>query len=332
MSVQREGTEGRGGSTPSLDGPLLEHGTQLGFTARYWPGAGEAAIYGTPTRDRAPSRKKRDPDAPGPSEEDRAANRAKAARRARGRVRRRCAHYGLGIMWTLTFAASENGPCPYVEVHQEGARSEAEGGVLVGTTERSEGGSGGVCPCGRPFGTEGLSHAMRETAAFVKRIREQLYMGAPFPYVLVPEFHADGHVHVHLVIREVWPWAVMGRLWGHGNVLYTDFRKRKKGQERGSPGKRAGGYVSKYISKTFEEDYGSDSSGRHRYEVAQGFDPAKQTVGGFRSRQEALEFIRDTYGVTIQHVVKSEDCDPDGPLWAWVDLSILELRNIDHFR
>lgn len=40
--------------------------------------------------------------------------------------------------------------------------------------------------------------------------------------------------------------------------------------------RRAAGYLSKYVSKTFD----TDMAGLHRYEVAQGFQPSVQRISG----------------------------------------------------
>lgn len=337
MSVSTGGDTGPGGAPGAPDGPSLEEGTQLEthddgwYSVKYYPAAGEACAYRTPTRDRAPSREE-EPEARPMTPERRRENLARAARRAKSEVRRRCVEFRLVLMWTLTYGEREDYDGP--RANGSDASNERDGVARSAgdpgspTSERSECGRvvDGLCECGRPYGLAGLGRAMKDAAAFVKRLRAAYFRGRRFPYVLVPEFHKDGHVHVHMAVAEFIPWDLFGRVWGHGYVAFTDFRSRKKGEKRGAAGKRSAGYLTKYVTKMFDEELGEAAAHRHRYEVAQGFEPTSTIAGGFRSRHAALDFLVDAYGVKVDYVKWSEDVDPDGVQWAWASVDVLEVR------
>ena len=199
-----------------------------------------------------------------------ASNSERATTRSRGRMRRYMVHNRLVKMWVLTFVG-------------EGLHGE-----------------------------DGYRTAQREMRAFIKRLRRDFFRGREFPYLWSIEPHPDGHGwHVNLMLQNVFiNKHAMQRCWQsstsrtNGNVWYTDFTKDREdwlGRPIGSGGggraparlrtaaKLAATYASKYIGKDLGDDLGVPA-GAHRYEVAQGFQPAP-VQKRFLTFREALDFI-----------------------------------------
>ena len=159
---------------------------------------------------------------------------------------------------------------------------------------------------------------MAEGAAFVRRLRAGSWLrGEAFAYVLVPELHKDGHVHLHLALDRFVGKSHLSDVWGHG---FIDVRKISSGDGGRASARDAAGYLTKYLSKTFEEDEtGETMAGRHRYEVAEGFQPEKVKRAGYGSREQAFADLVDSYALSIYgEPVWSEEVDPEGVLWAWM--------------
>jgi hypothetical protein len=132
--------------------------------------------------------------------------------------------------------------------------------------------------------------------------------------VLVPEFHADDHVHLHLLLGT---WLSKDRaaaLWGHGFVDLRKFRAEGGGAREAA--RKAAGYAGKYVAKSMDRA----EAHRHRYEVAEGFQPAVVKRGGYRSLAEAVAFVED-HGQVVTFAVHSDTLeDHDGPPFLWVCL------------
>jgi hypothetical protein len=136
-------------------------------------------------------------------------------------------------------------------------------------------------------GITGRAEAMRLTALFMRRLRRTFFRDKPFPYVYSPELHPDGHGwHVNVFLRDTFiNKHQFQRLWGHGNVWFTDFTKdrfasytgRKIGAVRAGASssgsaraaRKAAVYASKYASKDWAVQ--NIGKGAHRYERAEGF-------------------------------------------------------------
>lgn len=109
--------------------------------------------------------------------------------------------------------------------------------------------------------------------------------GRPVPYVWVPELHKDGvHFHVHFAVGQFIQRGLIKQAWGRGWVNIKLLSDLPVGATSWHEARRAAGYLSKYVSKTFE----TDLRGLHRYEVAQGFQPAVTRLAG-RSADEVLD-------------------------------------------
>jgi len=152
---------------------------------------------------------------------------------------------------------------------------------------------------------------MRDAAGFVRRLRGILGVES-IAYAVVPEHHEDGHVHAHVLLDRYVAKAVLARAWGHGFVDVRKFRGRG-GREAA---RKAAAYAGKYVAKSFDQDQG----GRHRYEVAEGYQPEVVKRGGFRSLEDAVDFVLD-HGQRVVYGVHSDAIDGyDGPAFLFVSL------------
>ncbi len=106
----------------------------------------------------------------------------------------------------------------------------------------------------------------------------------PLPYLWVPELHKDDvHFHVHFAVGRYIPRRVIERAWGRGFVHIKLLSDLPVGSTSWHEARLAARYVSEYVSKT----YATDGFGRHRYDVAQGFQPKATRLEG-RSAKDVL--------------------------------------------
>lgn len=116
---------------------------------------------------------------------------------------------------------------------------------------------------------EGGEEDIEQVKRHVERLRETVIRGRngrPFPYIAVPELHADGRRwHVHMAVPFRMKHRKLHRAWGRGFVWCSDFHRR--GGCRFAESRRAAGYLAKYIGKGF----GDRTPGHHRYWRSQGY-------------------------------------------------------------
>jgi hypothetical protein len=320
MSVQEHAdTAYDAGLSPQLDG-----GTQLvtGIVGlNWWPSAGEAVAYlAMAPRESDPEADEQrradrellevlDPELAARMQADRdAENGARAARRAKSRLRRYVVANGLTRMFTLTFRPS---------MQWEVVSDWWSGGGSPDSAEAvHESDSTGACKlCGRPHGPLGVGLAMRRAATWIRRLRRYLGLSEAFPYVLVPEFHKDGHLHLHVLVRLFIDAELLELSWGYG---FVDAGSAKKftGSGAREAARKAARYANKYVSKGFAEGV----PGRHRYEVGQGFQPSLVKRSGYRTLEAAVSFVED-HGQEVSFAVHSDGLeDYDGPPFLWVAL------------
>jgi hypothetical protein len=104
--------------------------------------------------------------------------------------------------------------------------------------------------------------------------------GAPLPYVWVPEWHKTGHgLHVHFAVGRYIHRCLIKEAWGRGFVHIKLLGGHPVGSGSLSEARKAAGYLSKYVSKSFS-DPGARAFGLHRYDVAQSFQPTKLSLSG----------------------------------------------------
>lgn len=115
--------------------------------------------------------------------------------------------------------------------------------------------------------------------AFFRDLRTGLG-GSPLPYAWVPEWHKTEHgLHAHFAVGQYIKQRLIRDAWGRGHVHIKLIGDLPVGSGALSEARKAAGYLSKYVSKSFT-DPGSRVFGLHRYDVAQGFQPAKLSLSG----------------------------------------------------
>jgi hypothetical protein len=190
------------------------------------------------------------------NDEREAENAQRAVRRARGEMRRYMTSNNLRYMWVLTLAGDG--------LHE----------------------------------AEGRREVMRRCGVFARRLREALG-GEAFPYLYSPELHPKGHGwHVNFFVPMTISIELVRALWAEvestgeapcGFVFVSDWvakvRRRDRSMSVRSAVRAAARYAAKYASKDWSAEV---LAGRqHRYEVAEGFAPAK--VCRWSSRREWVE-------------------------------------------
>ncbi|MCU1557281.1 MAG: hypothetical protein JWN09_1276 [Microbacteriaceae bacterium] len=119
--------------------------------------------------------------------------------------------------------------------------------------------------------------------------------GRPLAYVWVPEWHKSGHgLHAHFAVGQYVKRQFINEAWGHGFVHIKLLGDLPVGSGTLSEARRAAGYLSKYVAKTFT-DPSVRVLGLHRYDVAQGFTPRAVSLTG-RSAEEVLDLASSTLG------------------------------------
>ena len=150
--------------------------------------------------------------------------------------------------------------------------------------------------------------------------------GKTFPYAYVLEVHpgvleADGsrgpshglHVHIAVPLHYVdkhW----LQETWGHGIVHFKDPKKLRDGTKR-ERSSRLAHYLAKYIAKDLEIDH---EIGKHRYEVAQGFEVEIERRS-CATLDEANEWLSRYKGEYFKEVWSYRDnLDWEGPpVWVF---------------
>jgi hypothetical protein len=131
----------------------------------------------------------------------------------------------------------------------------------------------------------------RDVADFFRELRAEL--GEPFPYLWVPEWHLKGHgLHAHFGLGRYVRRAAIVQAWGHGFIDIRLLGDMPVGSGRAEQARKAASYLGKYVAKTFATE---DLRGRHRYEVAQGFQPTAVRIEG-RTDVEILERASEHMG------------------------------------
>jgi hypothetical protein len=156
----------------------------------------------------------------------------------------------------------------------------------------------------------------RDVAAFFKGMRPALE-GQAFPYVWVPEWHPGGHgLHVHFAVGRYVRQTVIRDAWGHGIVHIKLIGDLPVGSGTLAEGRRAAGYLCKYIGKGLDDL--RRLSGLHRYEVAQGFQPERVHVYG-ESDYDAIARASEVMARAPETIWRSSSVEGwRGPPACWV--------------
>jgi len=139
--------------------------------------------------------------------------------------------------------------------------------------------------------------------------------GEPLPYLWVPEWHPKGHgLHVHFAVGRFVKKSLIHSAWGRGFVHIKLLGDLRVGSGALSEARLAARYLGKYVGKSFEQER---IAGLHRYEVAQGFHPAKERIHG-RTRALVLDAASERLGCAPDRVWASEqEQDWKGPPAVW---------------
>lgn len=116
-----------------------------------------------------------------------------------------------------------------------------------------------------------------DVAGFFRGLRSELG-GSAFPYLWVPEWHPGGHgLHVHFGVGRYVGQRLIRDVWGRGIVHIKLIGDLPVGSGALEEARRTGGYLGKYVTKNIADER---IPRLHRYEVAQGFQPAKVALAG----------------------------------------------------
>lgn len=121
-------------------------------------------------------------------------------------------------------------------------------------------------------GTSDLKRVKRDVRLFIKRKLRPM-VGPDMPYAVTWELHKSGNWHVNILLNSYVRHKRLERAWGRGFVWITKFKSRTGGKDAA---REAARYVAKYAGKDVEGMPGSV----HRYEVAEGFQPAAVRLYG----------------------------------------------------
>jgi hypothetical protein len=161
----------------------------------------------------------------------------------------------------------------------------------------------GTLTYAEPFCTDPVE-LRRDVGEFFRSLRASLG-GDPFPYLWVPELHADGErFHVHFAVGRYVGRRLIEQAWGRGFVHIKLIGNLSSTSTSWHEARVAARYLGKYVAKSFEGE--RQVPGLHRFEVAQGFQPSKMVLQA-PSRDEIISDAIDVMGVHVGHVWSSED-------------------------
>jgi len=112
-----------------------------------------------------------------------------------------------------------------------------------------------------------------DLASFFRALRDRLGEGR-FPYVWVPQWHPGGHgLHAHFAVGRYISRRLIEGSWGHGFVHIKLLSDLPVGSGALAEARQAARYLARYVGRDAEDE--RRLAGLHRYEVAQGFQPAR---------------------------------------------------------
>lgn len=152
---------------------------------------------------------------------------------------------------------------------------------------------------------------------FFRSLRD-LLGGEPLAYLWVPEWHPKGHgLHVHFGVGRYVPRALIERAWGRGIVHIKLIGDVPIGAGALGEARVCAGYLGKYVAKQFDDE--RRVPGLHRYEVGQGFQPAKVQLWG-RTADEVIDQASETMGAEPAVRWSSDEVEDWGnrPPAVWV--------------
>ena len=157
----------------------------------------------------------------------------------------------------------------------------------------------------------------KDVGGFFKQLRARLgFSGSRIPYVWVPEWHAGGHgLHVHFAVGRFIRRSLIEEAWGHGYVHIKLLGNLPAGSGNLGEARLAARYLAKYAAKSLSDDR---PAGSHRYEVAQGFQPAALHCYG-ATIDDAIHHASRYMGARPRSLwLSSTQEDWHGPPACWV--------------
>lgn len=153
-----------------------------------------------------------------------------------------------------------------------------------------------------------------DLAGFFRRLRADVG-DRSFPYVWVPEWHKTDHgLHAHFAVGDFVHRRRIEAAWGRGFVHIKLIGDLPVGSGRFEEARKAAGYLAKYVGKAFDE---RRVQGLHRYEVAEGFQPASVMLRD-RTRAGVLDLASEHMGRRPTYVwVSSDVADWMAPPAVW---------------
>lgn len=222
-----------------------------------------------------------------------------------------------------TFQASRRRPPPIRgrgELVRDPARSAEEAARRAGTTIRRYAAANRLNRLGTLTYAESCRdqrQLRQDVGEFFRELRSEV--GEPIPYLWVPEWHPGGHgLHVHFAVGRYIRHSTIKAAWGRGIVHIKLLGDVPIGAGRLGEARMAARYLAKYVRKGLDRGH---EFGLHRYECAQGFQPAVERIVA-RSSDEALEHASHRMGRWPELIWRSRDAERwYGPpaVWAWWD-------------
>ncbi|NYJ18881.1 rolling circle replication-associated protein [Glaciibacter psychrotolerans] len=153
-------------------------------------------------------------------------------------------------------------------------------------------------------------------AGFFRQLRDALG-GAALPYAWVPEWHKSGHgLHAHFAVGRFIKRSLIVDSWPHGFVHIKLLGDLPVGSGSLSQARRAAGYLSKYVAKTFADPTVRDL-GLHRYDVAQGFQPEVMRLSASSSDAVIAEASELMSSAPLTRWSSAENADWQGAPAIW---------------
>jgi hypothetical protein len=177
---------------------------------------------------------------------------------------------GGGCLWVRRRLAASEGPPNAVRAAEEaGRRARAKIRRYAAANRRHRLGT-------LTYRGEGCFDTVRlrsDLGEFFRALRAGLDAG-PLPYVWVPQWHPGGHgLHAHFAVGRFVPRKLIERSWGNGFVHIKLLDGLPVGSGALAEARLAARYLARYVGRDLDD--ARRLVGLHRYEVAQGFQPAK---------------------------------------------------------
>ena len=154
-----------------------------------------------------------------------------------------------------------------------------------------------------------------DLAGFFRELRAGLD-GGGFAYVWVPQWHPGGHgLHAHFAVGRFVPRRLIEQAWGEGFVHIKLLDGLPVGSGALAEARLAARYLARYVGRDLEDE--RRLAGLHRYEVAQGFQPAKIECYG-ASAEDVIARASEYMGSAPERVWLSSSVEGwRGPPACW---------------